>query len=185
MNKKQVTYSVIIMVLGAALIRLFPYLFDMGEMTIFVQPIFAMGLFGVSVFRKNWYALLLPMAGLLLGDLLIQAIKPGTGFYEGFATNYACIVGSMLLGYFIKPTSSTQVALGSLLVPTAFYLVSNYLLWQNSGMYAHTGAGLLTCYEMGFIFYLKDIVSTALFSSLLFGVYHFVLQKNMAKQTIR
>jgi hypothetical protein len=180
MNQKQITNYVLIMILAAAVLRLFPYLVTMEEN--FVQPIFAMGIFGISVFRKRWYAALIPLAAMLLSDVLIELVRPGAGFYTGMAENYACIIVSVSFAYFIKPASSRQVTLAALVVPTVFFLISNYFMWQNSGMYAKNAAGLLTCYEMALPFYMKDLVSTALFSGLLFGIYNFVLQRNAVKQ---
>jgi hypothetical protein len=176
MNKKQIATGAFYMILAAAIIRLVPYIFPMENN--FIQPVMAMGIFSISVFRKNWFAAWLPLAALLMGDLLIEAIKPGFGFYEGQVANYACLFGAMLLSYFVKPFSSRSVALGVFLVPTLYYIISNYMVWQGSGLYAPTNAGLMQSYAIGFPHYLKDLASTALFSALLFGIYNFVLQKN-------
>jgi hypothetical protein len=56
---------------------------------------------------------------------------------------------------------------------TAFYLISNFGVWLGWRMYPPTWAGLVQCYVAGIPFYGYSLLSTVLFSAVLFGLYEF------------
>jgi hypothetical protein len=77
-----------------------------------------------------------------------------------------CLIG---MGLLEKP-SVLRVAAGVAASATSFFLLSNFVVWAGSAMYAHTAAGLASCYEMAIPFYRNDLVSTAITAGALFGL---------------
>lgn len=77
-----------------------------------------------------------------------------------------CLIG---MGLLAKPTV-LRVAAGVLASATSFFLLSNFMVWAGSAMYAHSVAGLASCYAMAIPFYRNDLVSTAITAGALFGL---------------
>jgi hypothetical protein len=69
-----------------------------------------------------------------------------------------------------RTMSAVRVAAGAVATPTSFFLLSNFVVWVGSGMYAHTMSGLAQCYTMALPFYRNDLVSTGLAAVALFGL---------------
>ncbi len=77
------------------------------------------------------------------------------------------VLGSLLLK---QRASAGRVIGGSLLASTSFFAVSNFVVWSGSAMYAHSLAGLGTCYLAALPFYRNDLVSTLLVTGCAFGL---------------
>jgi hypothetical protein len=123
--------------------------------------------------RPLWQGIF-PVAALAASDYYLTAHVYNFPFaaHDYFVTWawYAAVIvlGSLLL----KPkTSVGRVASGALLASTSFFLASNYALWVGQqDMYAHSWAGLMTCYTAGLPFYRNDLISTAIVAGLAFGI---------------
>src|SRR3954453_10922523 len=73
-----------------------------------VTPLAAVALFGGATFGRRWLAFLVPLAALLLSDLLLQVTylagwQSSWGFYRGQWVVYACFVLTASLGILIGP----------------------------------------------------------------------------------
>jgi hypothetical protein len=80
-----------------------------------------------------------------------------------------CLIG---MGLLQKP-SVLRVGAGALASSTAFFLLSNFMVWAGAGigaMYPRTLAGLTACYAAAIPFYRNDVVSTAITAGALFGL---------------
>ena len=140
-------------------------------------PMAAVALFGAATFPGRWSAFLVPIAALLLGDLVLQLTymagwQPRWGFYQGQWMVYACLLPSILLGFLIreKRTIATTAAavLGSSLV---FFAVTNLAVWLYfSGVtYPKTADGLLLCYTEALPFLKNTLAGDIVYSVALFG----------------
>lgn len=181
MNRKNhfVLFSILVVI--AVITRSLPYLFHFEA--IFFQPVMAMGIFSITIFKKDKLALLVPLAAMLVGDLVIEMVQPGLGFYPGQVVNYLFLALAVSLSYFFKANDSMQITFAALVVPVVFFLLSNGIpvfFPPDNGFpstYTKDFKGLMASYTAGFPFFLKDIVSTALFSALFFGVYRNLVAK--------
>jgi len=63
-----------------------------------------------------------------------------------------------------------QVGAAVLASSTSFFLLSNFMVWAQSGMYAKTAAGLGACFVAAIPFYANDVMSTAITAGVLFGL---------------
>ncbi|MBL7827589.1 MAG: hypothetical protein JNJ57_13230 [Saprospiraceae bacterium] len=154
------------------------------------SPIATMGLFGAACFDRKWMALALPFAGLFLSDLFLNNVLYRE-FYTGFTLItswwiYAAFGLVMLLGWVtlrqqITPGRLIPVSIGSSLI---FFFVTNFSVWYEGTMYPHTGAGLSACLVAGLPFLSNTVLGDLFFSSVLFGTYYWMLNRQKATQQI-
>ncbi len=128
-------------------------------------PVEAMGLFGGAYFSSRRDAFLVPLAAMALSDLII-------GLHPLIPVVYACIAGSVLLGFGLAQRLSVlRVAAAAIASATGFYLITNFAVWATSAMYPHNAAGLIACYVAGLPFYPATLAGTLVWSGVLFGGY--------------
>ncbi len=184
---KQVMVSFILLIIIASLYRIMP-----GRPFGFAPQI-AMAIFGGAVIKDKKFAFLLPLLSMFLSDALYEVLyRSGVGnmpgFYQGQITNY-CLFGAMtVFGFFIRKFKLSQILLASLAAPTAFFILSNFFVWLSNSPDAgynrpKTFNGLLMCFNDGLPFYPWSIVSTLLFSAVLFGGYYLFNKNTFTTQS--
>lgn len=180
---KQVAGSFILLIVIASLYRIMP-----GRPYGFAPQI-AMAIFGGAIIKDKKFAFLLPILAMFVSDALYQLLYIngiGTiyGFYDGQVLNYILFAGLTVFGFFIKNFDVKKIALASVSAPTAYFLVSNFLVWASSSPLAglqrpKTFSGLMMCYGDGLPFYPWSLASTFVFSAILFGSYYFMTRKTV------
>ncbi len=172
MNKNFVT-ALALMIIATALYRVIP-----GRPYGFAPQI-AVALFAGAIFRSNKKtAFLLPILSMLISDifyqlLYINGLSEIAGFYSGQWENYLLFSAVTCVGFIIKNNKIATIAGASILGPTAFFLVSNSLVWLSGGGYQRSlnFSGWLTCLSDGLPFYQYSVLSTVVFSAIFFGVF--------------
>jgi hypothetical protein len=183
--KKSTIWAFVILIVTASLYRVWdtrPFGF---------APQMAMALFGGAVISDKRLAILLPLASLLISDLLyeilyINGLTTIQGFYRGQLANYLLFVAIGFFGMLMKRINFRNVlgftVSGSLL----YFIGSNFGVWIGGGGFARpkTVEGLLQCYgdalifhrDYGLIpgFYGNQLLGDLFFGFLLFGAYYFV-----------
>lgn len=170
MEHKQNLRLAFALIVLAALTRLLPHPNNF-------TPIGAIGLFGAAYFQRRWLALLVPFAALFVSDLLLNNIvyrqyyPTFTWFTSGWI--YGAFALVMLAGWILvrRRVSAGNVLGASLTASLIFFLVTNFSVWLQSGMYPQTQAGLLACYTAGLPFLTNTLLGDLCFSVVLFGVY--------------
>ncbi len=172
---KQVVLSLLALTTLSALYRLIP-----GRPLGFAPQI-AIAVFGGALFvqNKKW-AFILPLASMFLSDCLFElmfryGMTHYIGFYSGQITNYLLLTSMTVLGFYIQRTKIASVAVGLLAAPTAYFVLSNGVVWLNGGGYDRpkTLTGLLACYTDALPFYGGSLAGTVCFGTLLFVGWHF------------
>ena len=156
-----------VMILLAALSRLLPHPPNFS-------PVEAIALFGGAYFASRAWALLVPLAALLVSDLALSAIGGSYATYIGgisFWSVYACIALSTLLGFGLRGKVGGARLLGySLAGSVLFFLVTNFGAWLGSaGFYPQTAAGLGAAYVAGIPFFQWTVLGTLAYAAILFG----------------
>jgi hypothetical protein len=139
------------------------------------SPFMAFCLFAGAAGMQKKSSLLLPMVVLLLSDLAILLLSGDIKFalYGGQPLTYALFAFVTLAGWkLVGRRPGIALAL-----PTAFaaellfFLISNWAVWQFVAdvPYPKTPAGLWTCYEMGLPYFGRSLISTGLFTVVLFS----------------
>ena len=172
---KQVLLSFFLLIVIASLYRVMPRPFGFA-------PQIAMAIFGGAVIKDKKLAFLLPLLSMFLSDALYELLYRNgigsiPGFYEGQVTNYILFGCMTVFGFFIKKINIPQILVASLTAPTTFFILSNFFVWLSNSPEAglqrpKTFAGLLLCYNDGLPFYPWSVVSTLVFSAILFGGYY-------------
>ncbi|MHB8311037.1 MAG: DUF6580 family putative transport protein [Metallibacterium sp.] len=128
-------------------------------------PVEALGLFGGTWFADRRSAFMVPLAAMAVSDLII-------GLYPLLPLVYACIAGSVLLGFRLRQRRGVlAIATAAVVSSTGFFVITNFGVWASTGMYPHSFAGLLACYVAGLPFYPATLAGTLVWSAILFGGY--------------
>ncbi|MCB0377713.1 MAG: hypothetical protein KDD33_04410 [Bdellovibrionales bacterium] len=134
------------------------------------SPLLALCLVVGYFARGQWYGFVTPLAAMFLADLQL-------GFYPGWAFVYIPLVAIVALGAWAQPRSLRILGLG---VSSAFvfFLISNFGVWYSAELYPHTAAGLIACYAAGISFFVRSLVSTLVYSGVIFTMVFVVLNSS-------
>jgi len=158
-------------ILAAVLIRVLSHFNYIPHLPNFA-PIAAMALFG-GVYLGKKYALLIPLAAMLISDIFIGFYNPWIMFsvYGSFF-----LIG--LIGLWLKNHKNVPNILGaSLFGSIIFFLVTNFAVWAVPiSMYPHNLQGLLQSYIMGLPFFRNTLMGDLFYVGTMFGLYEIVLK---------
>jgi hypothetical protein len=162
MNRRSIV--LVGMILAAAMARLVPHPPNM-------TPIGAMALFGGACFVDRKIAYLLPIAAMLLSDIVLGATR--YGLWSLLAIQpvvYACLLATTALGQCIaNRRSAWQVGAAALAGSLLFFVVTNFATWAVGHQYPLTASGLAECYTRAIPFFRNSLVGDATFTAILFG----------------
>lgn len=139
----------------------------------------AVALFAGTTLRNRGLALILPVLILFLSDLAL-------GGHALMTYVYVAMILTTALGFFIQDKNFFQksqifkVAGMSLSGSFLFFLITNYAVWQNAGLYPMTNQGLIECYVNGLPFFKNQVAADLLFSGVLFSTYEIVGRRWLA-----
>jgi hypothetical protein len=162
MNRRSIVLMGI--VLAAAMARLLPHPPN-------VTPIAAMALFGGACLVDRRTAYLLPLAAMLLNDLVLGVTHYGFGKLLSIQPIvYACILATTAIGRLIGDRRSVwQVGTATLAGSVLFYVVTNLGVWATMNLYPLTASGLVRCYVEAIPFFRNTLAGDAVFTAVLFG----------------
>ena len=124
-------------------------------------PIIAFAVISAYFFNNQILAFFILALSLIISDFII-------GFYDGFVFNYIILFFLLFTSKILfKNLNFKSVTILSLYGSTIFFVISNFMVWLNSGMYQHTLDGLLICYINAIPFYGNTLISTFFYSYLL------------------
>jgi hypothetical protein len=150
------TLTLVGMIFLAALSRIVPHPWNFA-------PITAMALFAGSHFLNKRRAFGVPLAALLVSDVLL-------GFYSTMFSTYLAFALIVLLGFWIGEKRSLARIAGATLAGSAvFFVVTNFAVWMLSGMYPRTLDGFVSCYTLAVPFFRNTLLGDAFYSAVLFG----------------
>jgi hypothetical protein len=162
----------------AALTRLLPHPNNF-------TPIGSIALFGAAYFNRQWLMLLAPFAALFFTDLFLNNVIYRDLYGNQFTLItswwiYAAFAMVMLAGFGLlsKQVTGLSVFAASLSASAIFFLVTNFSVWAESGIYPKTAAGLAACYTAGIPFLGNTVLGDLFFSVSMFGVYEWLKWKN-------
>jgi hypothetical protein len=160
--------TLVVMILAAAATRIIPHPWNF-------TAVGAMCLFGGAYFRRSWQALLVPLAALIVSDLVLAATRYNFGLfgYTSIWVGYGLFALTALIGMLLRGqvnvASVTLAAVGSSLM---FFFASNFVAWiEGHGGYSYTPAGLMACYIAAIPFAQNMLFANLFYSAVLFGGY--------------
>jgi len=144
------------LIFGAAATRLLPHPLNFA-------PITAMALFGGAHFADKRQALVVPLAAMLLSDLVIGIHSYLPFVYVSFALVVA--IGFLLRGRRRAITIAGAAVSGSVL----FFILTNFGFWLLSPDYPKSTAGLAACYVAAIPFFQNTLLGDGFYTVALFG----------------
>lgn len=182
-STRSVILALVLMIVVAALYRIIP------NRPPNFAPQLAIAIFGGAIFIKNKkWAFSLPLVSMILSDLLYQALYTTgnasiPGFYEGQWQNYLLIGALVAFGFLMKKINVVNIAISSVAASATFFVLSNFVVWAGwqgtRGLNRpRTFDGLMMTYVDGLPFYWNSLVSTLLFSGVLFGGWYLLTRKH-------
>lgn len=177
-------YTFLILILVSSLYRVIP-----GRPWGFAPQI-AMTFFCGAIIKDKKLAFLLPILSMFISDVLYEILFRNNignmpGFYDGQLTNYLLFASMTIFGFFIKKINVLNVFAAALAAPTAFFLLSNFLLWANGGGLNRPKnfSGLIMAYNDGWPFYGGSVLGSLVFAAIFFGSY--ILYAGQSKLTLK
>jgi hypothetical protein len=130
-------------------------------------PIGALGLFAGAyiAMRRYW---LVPLAALLISDILIGFYHPATMLSVYLAFIICTVLGRVVL---LEKRSVFRVGATTLSASVIFFIISNLGDWLSGVNYPLTWEGLVTCYVMAIPFFSNTVLGDLFYVVLLFGTY--------------
>ena len=147
-----------LMVLAAAATRLLPHPPNMTSIA-------AVALFGGAQFEDRRLALVVPLAALVLSDLVLGFHATQPVIYLSFVL--IALIGLALRGHRRPAWIAGTAVAGSVL----FFALSNLGVWAMGGLYPKTLTGLAECYAAALPFFRNSLAGDLLYSGLLFGLF--------------
>jgi hypothetical protein len=177
MDKKSSTPRIIFiasLIIVAAAMRLVPHWPNF-------TPIAAIALFGGATLNRKWLAFLLPIAAMLVSDVII-------GFHSYIAAVYVCFAITVLMGISIsKSRKAYKIGLTSVASSLLFFIITNFAVWLGSPFYPQSIAGLMECYaaglpffndgSLGISFLMNGLVGDLFYNGIFFGALYFASLK--------
>jgi hypothetical protein len=126
-------------------------------------PIAALALFGGAHLASRRLAFLVPLAAMLLGDLII-------GLHGLLPVIYGCFVVTVGLGLFIRGRLTPSTVGGAALASSIlFFVTTNLAVWAQGEIYPRTLEGLGRCYLAAIPFFRNTLAGDAFYVVSLFG----------------
>lgn len=178
MNKKiwNARFAVIIgIILSGAFMRLIPHWPNF-------TPIAAIALFGGAYLGKRYLAFAIPVAAMLISDLLI-------GFHDSMLAVYAAFAVTVGIGLLLRRRMNAYTIIGASLTSSViFFLITNFAAWLSSPhLYPASFAGLMQSYTAGLIFFndgsygisffMNELLGGLFYNGLFFGAFYMAQQR--------
>ncbi|MFA7327720.1 MAG: DUF6580 family putative transport protein [Candidatus Kapaibacterium sp.] len=121
-------------------------------------------LFGGAIVKSKKIALAVPIVAVFLSDLVL-------GLHELMIAVYLCLGIFMYMGMKLNRKNSKSVATNAIASAVIFFNVTNFSVWAFGGIYEQNLSGLMLSYSLALPFFNWNMLSTLLFSGVLFGAY--------------
>ena len=127
-------------------------------------PVAAIAIFGGTLLPRR-LAVAAPLGAMAISDAII-------GFHSLIVVTWSCYALMALTSYlWLKRRGILRVAVMTLSGSLFFFVVTNLAVWIVSGMYSHNFSGLVRCFVLALPFFRNTLLSDAVYTSSLFGLY--------------
>ncbi|RFZ94318.1 hypothetical protein D0C36_01820 [Mucilaginibacter conchicola] len=139
-------------------------------------PVGAVALFGGAYFTDKWKAYIVPLAALVISDVIINYMYAGKfTFYSSSLYMYGCFMLMVLVGTFIKKVNIANVALASIVSVLIHWLVMDLpFVYGMPNTWANYGTLLVKAI---YPFETNMLIADAMYSAILFGGFELAKSK--------
>ncbi|NQV88527.1 MAG: hypothetical protein HQ402_03165 [Parcubacteria group bacterium] len=160
-QKNSLIIATFLIVLGVAS-RLLPHVWNTTPMT-------AIALFATAYLGLR-YSVVIFIAIMAFADIFL-------GFYQWpiMLSVYGSFILVALLGLYLRKNKTAISIFGIALSSSVlFFLITNWAVWQFSGMYVHSWLGLTQSYTLALPFFRNSLFGDLFYTSVFFGAFEFV-----------
>ncbi|TNE78902.1 MAG: hypothetical protein EP332_13020 [Bacteroidetes bacterium] len=163
-TKTGVVISAIVL---AALSRLIPHPMNF-------TPIAAIAMFGAAYLERKSIAFIIPILSIYLSNLVIDNVMYQHDSFVWMAPSFPWVAGSLVLislmsQFTLNKVSAGRVLGSSLAASVIFFIISNFGMWQGSGIYSHDMTGLVMCYNAAIPFFGWTVAGDLVYTTAMFG----------------
>ena len=133
------------------------------------SPVASVALFSGFYLSNKKLAILIPVACMLISDYFI-------GFHSLMWAVYLSFAFTVVMGIKMKTSSSKKVIINSVLSSLIFFFITNSAVWLTGNFYSSDLSGLGLCLTMGIPFFKYTLLSSTVFSTILFGGFQILNQ---------
>jgi len=135
-----------------------------------MTPIGAMALFGGAFLPKRRLAYALPLAAMLLSDIVLGLTVYGKAMLASQPVVYACLLATVAMGKLIRDRRSV-LSVGAVTLASSFLFfgVTNLAVWSSGSLYPRTFGGLTICYTAAIPFFRNSLIGDLAFTAAIFG----------------
>jgi len=124
-------------------------------------PILAGIIFLPFIKKDLTFALMVPLASMIISDLVI-------GMHSLMLWTYGSLMILSLISFFLYQDNFKRVGTLALISPMIFFVLSNFGVWINSNSYSKDIEGLIACYFNAIPFYTSSALACILFSTIFY-----------------
>lgn len=130
-------------------------------------PVMAIALFS-GVYLDRRYAILLPLLLMIFSDFFI-------GMHNTVFFTWGSFILIGLVGTWVKTRKTALTVTGSsILSAVLFFIITNFGVWMAGGLYPLTWTGLSECFTLAIPFFRNTLLSSVIYSAVLFGAYELI-----------
>ncbi|HOV91921.1 MAG TPA: hypothetical protein PLC04_02415 [Candidatus Kapabacteria bacterium] len=137
--------------------------------------VISVGIFAGFLFKNKTIGYIVPIIAMVASDIIL-------GFHSTIWAVYLSLIIATLIGARVKKSNIGSITLSSLISATIFYIITNFAVWSNGIMYPMNYSGLISCYISAIPFFGYSLLSTFIFSFILFGLYSLFEKYIFSKQ---
>ena len=149
-----------------ALSRLIPHPYNF-------TPVIAVGVFSGFYFKQIYLGFFVVIFSMFIGDLFL-------GFHSTMFFTYISLVVAVLIGFYIKRFSFTEILFSGLVSSFGFFIITNFGAWITLEMYEKNLTGLLQSYVLAIPFFHNTLISTLIYLVVLKLLFNFIVKKKVA-----
>lgn len=140
-----------------------------------MTPVLALALFAGARLQAPALRFVLPLAVMLLSDLLL-------GFHDTMLYVYAALLLVVLMGQGLGGKASLPGHAGmSVAGSLTFFLITNFGVWMSGALYPLTAEGLVSSYIMGLPFLWKTLAGDLFFVVMFFALFRLLAQTQQVR----
>ncbi len=133
-------------------------------------PILAGIIFLPFIKKDLTFALMVPLASMIISDLFI-------GMHSLMLWTYSSLMILSLISFFFYQDNFKRTGTLALISPMIFFILSNFGVWINSNSYSKDIEGLIACYFNAIPFYTSSALACILFSTIFYLIKIFLTKK--------
>ncbi len=125
----------------------------------------------------GWMAYLVPLLVMTATDPILGALYGFRPFSKGTPIIYGCFLLNVVIGRWLRASESPiRIGAAAFLCSLQFFLVTNFVVWSGSRIYARSWDGLAACYAAALPFFGRTLAGDLFYSALLFTAYAWLVR---------